>query len=471
LGSPIFGVAAQLPRSVLILDQSARDSVWFEAFFSAFLSTLNAKSAAHVSVYSEHLDLSRFTGPRHDELLRRFFRDKFSERPIGVVVAQGSGALEFVLRSRAELWPGVPVIFAAVDEETGKRLSLPPGVTGTLYQRSFRDAVATARLLVPNLKRIALVGEPFERQAVRGHYKQEVPRYSAEFELIDLMGLSMAELRRRVATLPLDTAIIYTAINIDGAGVAYRPYEALAAFADVANRPIVVDAETNMGHGGAGGFVTTPGPVGEAAARVTLRTLDGEDASKMPVTAGDFTRPVFDWRKLQRFGISESRLPPGSDIRFRSPSVWEQYRWYIITALAIILIQALLIAGLLLQRARRRRAEAELRESKEFMELSTSAGELGLWARDLERGDLWANPRLRSLFGFGQNDVLRFEDIVDRIHPDDRPRVIAEAEHAHQSGVFFGGEFGVVFPDGRERWVATRGRSIGEPGRSDARRM
>src|SRR4029450_14113295 len=75
LGPPIFGVAAQLPRSVLILDQSARDSVWFEAFFSAFLSTLNAKSAAHVSVYSEHLDLSRFTGPRPDAPQHTLLRD------------------------------------------------------------------------------------------------------------------------------------------------------------------------------------------------------------------------------------------------------------------------------------------------------------------------------------------------------------------------------------------------------------
>ena len=69
------------------------------------------------------------------------------------------------------------VIFAAVDEETGKRLSLPPDATGTLYQRSFRNAVATAHVLVPNLKRIALVGDPFERQAVRGHYKQELALY------------------------------------------------------------------------------------------------------------------------------------------------------------------------------------------------------------------------------------------------------------------------------------------------------
>jgi len=97
------GVAAEVPRSVLILDQSGRDSVWFDAFFSAFRSTLETKSAMRTSVYSEHLDLSRFGGARHDELLRRYLRDKFSERPIGVVVAQGSAALEFVLRSRAEL--------------------------------------------------------------------------------------------------------------------------------------------------------------------------------------------------------------------------------------------------------------------------------------------------------------------------------------------------------------------------------
>jgi formate hydrogenlyase transcriptional activator len=471
LAFPMARPAAQLPRSVLILDQSDRDSVWYSGFSSGFRSTLNAKSAARVSVYTEHLDLSRFRGPRHDALMRRYLRDKFSDRPIGVVVAQGSGALEFVLRSRAELWPGVPVMFAAVDEETGKRLNLPPDVTGTLYQRPFRNAVATARILVPNLRRIALVGDPFERQAVRGHYKQEIPVYAAEFELIDLMGLSMAELRRRVATLPRDTAIIYTAINVDGAGVAYRPDEALEAFADAANRPIVVDVATNMGHGGAGGFVTTPVPVGEAAAQLALRILDGEDASKIPVTTGDFTRPIFDWRQLQRFGISESRLPPGSEIRFRSPSMWEQYRWYIIGALAVITVQALLIIGLLLHRARRRRAEADLRESQEFMELSTSAGELGLWVRDMGGSEMWANPRLRFLFGFGQNDVLRFDDVIGRIHPDDRARVIARVERAQRTGDPFEDEFRVMVPDVSERWVAARGRTVDEPGHNRTRRM
>ena len=171
----------------------------------------------------------------------------------------------------------------------------------------------------------------------------------------------MTEIRKRVAELPDDTAIVYTSVTRDGAGATYVPHEGLAAFAEVANRPIVVDVETNIGHGGAGGFVTTPVPVGAAAARLARRILDGENASKIPVATGDFTRPVFDWRQLQRFGISESRLPPGSEIRFRPPGLWDQYRWLVMTVLAIGLVQAAMIAWLLFERHRRQRAELEAR--------------------------------------------------------------------------------------------------------------
>jgi len=89
----VSAVAEPLPRSVLIIDQSDTNSVWYHAFPSAFRSTLNAGSTARISVYTEHLDRSRFGGPRHDELVRTYLRDRFSETPIGAVVAQGAGAL------------------------------------------------------------------------------------------------------------------------------------------------------------------------------------------------------------------------------------------------------------------------------------------------------------------------------------------------------------------------------------------
>ncbi|MGB3659975.1 MAG: HAMP domain-containing sensor histidine kinase [Pseudolabrys sp.] len=66
---------------------------------------------------------------------------------------------------------------------------------------------------------------------------------------------------------------------------------------------------------------------------------------------------IFEWPALQRWGISEKSLPPGSEILFRSQTAWEQYRAYILAVIAAILIQSALISWLLYEHWRRRRAE------------------------------------------------------------------------------------------------------------------
>src|SRR5215467_16293461 len=191
------------------------------------------------------------------------------------------------------------------------------------------------------------------RFSVPRHYQEQISAFAAQFEFIDLIGLPMTEIRKRAAVLPDDTAIIYTGLMDEGPG----PHEGLAAFGTVANRPIVIDAETSIGDGGTGGFVATPVPIDQATERIALRVLDGEAASKIPVVRGDFTRPVFDWRQLQRFGISESGLQAGSEVHFREFSLWEQYCWQT----AAIFLQTALIGWLLFERHRRRFVEMKLR--------------------------------------------------------------------------------------------------------------
>ena len=88
---------------------------------------------------------------------------------------------------------------------------------------------------------------------------------------------------------------------------------------------------------------------------------------------------MFDWRQMQRWGISESSLPPGSTIDFREPTVWERYSWQIASIIAVILLQAGLIAVLL--REHRRRQFAEVQSRQRMAELAhvnrfSTAGEL-----------------------------------------------------------------------------------------------
>jgi signal transduction histidine kinase len=82
---------------------------------------------------------------------------------------------------------------------------------------------------------------------------------------------------------------------------------------------------------------------------------------------------------MQRWGISESRLPPGSSIYFRNPTLLEQYRWHIAAIAAVIFTQAALIIGLLYERRRRQIAEIQSRNSMEEltqMNRRATAGEL-----------------------------------------------------------------------------------------------
>jgi signal transduction histidine kinase len=371
--------ADQRPRSILILDQSDISGPLGHQIFSGLVATLNSTPGDPVTVYFESLDLNRFTGQDYEQSLQQHFRIKYRGKPIGIVVPIGASALAIALRWRAAMWPNVPIVFAQVDETTVAQLKPPPDVTGVIMKLRLSDMMTTARAVVPDLKRVAFVGDAWESQSAYRPWKDEIPTVTNGLEVTDLTGLPMRELRKKVAVLPDDTAILYTAIYSDGEGKFYPPVKALELVAETANRPIVVSVETFLGHGGIGGFVMVPALIGESAARLASRIISGESAASIPATPGDIVRPIFDWRQMQRWGVSASSLPPGSEIRFRDPTAWERYRAQILAICAAFLVQSALIFWLIYERRRRHLAEVQARNSMaELTQMNrlATAGEL-----------------------------------------------------------------------------------------------
>jgi signal transduction histidine kinase len=352
------------PRSILVIEQSAAHGPFYYQVFSALRSEVNADAdfRSHVTFYAESLDLARFKGEAYESSLRQFLKEKYRDEPVGVIVVVGSAALERVLSWRDELWPGVPVVFSLVDQSDFERLKPPSDVTGNTFQLKLADAIKAARAAVPDLESIALVGDAWNRQVVFGNWKSEIQTVAAGLHVTDLAALSLDETRKRVAELPDRSAIIYSATYADYKRTLYPPTTALAMIAEAANRPIVVGAETLLAPGGVGGYVLLPAVLGSDAARLALRILHGERASDIAVTPTDAVKPVFNWKQMQRWGVSEADLPPGSEVRFRDPTFWEDYRSQILIIAAIILIQAALISILLHERRRRGAAEFEARD-------------------------------------------------------------------------------------------------------------
>jgi signal transduction histidine kinase/ActR/RegA family two-component response regulator len=115
-----------------------------------------------------------------------------------------------------------------------------------------------------------------------------------------------------------------------------------------------------MDHGIVGGSLYSQARAIEHIGQLAQRVLRGEPADRIPMVALSLNTNMVDWRRLRRWRIDEARVPVGTIVRFRNPTIWDRYRIYILAALTLLITQSVLITGLLIQRRRRRRAEEEL---------------------------------------------------------------------------------------------------------------
>jgi signal transduction histidine kinase len=203
-----------------------------------------------------------------------------------------------------------------------------------------------------------------------------------EFEYIG--NESVDQLLDRVAHLPRDTIVLPIEYDRDPAGNTYIPRDVIAKLAHASAAPVYAISTTLVGVGTVGGYVINWTKTGVAAADAALKLM-GSSPPEIVVPPDGTSEYMFDWRELKRWGFSEKDLPPGSVIKYKVPTACEQYRWRIVGIAVLIVAQSFLIAGLLIQRHRKRRAEESLRDMTGRV-LQTQDDERRRIARDLHDG-------------------------------------------------------------------------------------
>ena len=193
-------------------------------------------------------------------------------------------------------------------------------------------------------------------------------------------------------------------------------------------------------------------------AEVAAQILGGASPGDIKTPPQKLAEPEFDWRELRRWGIQQADLPPDSTISFREPTLWEQYRWYILAAAAFSALQAILIVGLLLNRLRLRRAHDQLRTSEEGMSLAAIAAKLRFWVWDIPRDEVRASESDWSSGNWRSAHPVQFDQFIDVVHPDDRASLRQAVGHALEGDGQYETEYRVTSPDSTVRWIAARGR-------------
>ena len=419
------------PDRVLLLHSFGPDFSPWNTITPPFREALRKLATNPIDLYEASLQAERFgvSPAREEGPFIDYLNALLPDRKPRLIVAMGAPVTRFVLRNRARLFPSSPLLIATSDVRTYEDLALTANDTAcpTIYDPTIH--IDHILRLLPDTDHIvvAMTGASATEQFWNDLFQRALQRSSRSVTLEWFTHLAADDMVKRVAALPAHSAIFYPTIRVDGRGVPQEGDALLLRFIEEDRAPIFTHTDSLFGHGIVGGPMFSSHEMADACAKVAVRLLNGETPGDIKIVPVGLAAPRYDWRQLQKWGIKDSLLPPGSTIYFREPTVWERYSWQIALITAVILLQAGLISALLREHRRRRLAEVQSRqrmaELARVIRFST-AGELtASIAHEINQplGSILTNAETAdAILQSSSPDIAELKDIVKDILQDDR---------------------------------------------------
>lgn len=421
-------VSAAEPRRVLLLHAFGHPYSPWSDMAGSFRAELVKQSPDPIDLYEESLDTARIQDPKDEGPFVEYIRALVSGRNLDLIVPVGSRAAEFMHRHRPALFPATPMLILGANARRLPNADLTSNDTAVLLQEPLGTYLENILRLRPETTEVAVVigNSPEERYWI-GELRRDFQPWAGRVHFSYLNDLTLGEMLQRAGTMPAHSAILWTLLTEDAAGVTYPEDRALSDMRQVANAPIFGIGDYELGRGIVGGSLEQTQTVGREGARVAVRILKGERAADIKPVLVALEPPMYDWRELQRWNIPEALLPPNSVVQFRGRSIWQLYRWQILSAGVFMLLETALILNLLIERHRRREAELQARGR---------LSELAHMNRRAEVGELSASLAHELTHPLGA--ILRNSDVAEMILESTSPdigelkEIVAEIRHHEQ---------------------------------------
>jgi len=405
------GEDATAPR-ILLLNSWHPEQPWQAALERGIRDGLR-EADQNARIYVEYLDAARFTEDRIEAAHSAFFDAKYSETALDLVISEGLPAGRFLVLN--------PDLFAGAERLYLRAGSVAPADASQIDFNVNVELAVAEMLRVADPRHVIVVADMTQASGETrvAAAKAAVARLQPHATVEYLLDLPLAELQERVANLPPESAIFYLPIFRDGAGEIFVPYEAVRRIAASANAPVFSAWDTLVGSGIVGGRLLSVDDVGRIVAEHIIAIMHG----RAPVmTERTIMRPIYDSRQLRRWNISADRLPADAVIRFEDVPVWKEYRWVIISALAVIVLLSVFSAAMIVLNRRLKhvtslleaeRAQLEARVLQRTRQLEDSNEELQQFARAISHdlnNPLGAARGFLSLLGHSTRKTMAAGD-------------------------------------------------------------
>ena len=406
LCAPHISIAEDEPaKHILLLYAYEQYAPLYQVEDPIIRDFLETAFSAPLEFYSECLDLNRFPQPEYLEQLVELHRQKYATRRPDLIVAIATEALDYVLTFGEELFPGTPVVFGSIDARDFQTRTLRDNITGSVGTIDFEGTLKAALALQPDTQSVVVIGgtTPLDRMYLE-IVQQELQAYEDRLTISYIADELMEQLLETVAHLPKHTIVYYIHLLHDGRGDAFVPRDVAAELARSANVPVYSFLDTFLGSGIVGGSLISVEALATTTAELALRVLQGERPAEIPIENITMNVPLFDWRALRRWNLSERKLPAGSQIKFREYSLWDLYHWQILGITFLVFTQSAMIAGLLIHRAKLRQAEKTAQVNLEKYRVLFESFPLGVTITNRQGHIIETNQQAALVLGLSKQE-------------------------------------------------------------------
>ena len=405
------------------------------------------------------MDLRRNPGPELRKLLVEQMRLKWSHRKADMVITVYPEALEFVLNDCRDVFPHVPIIALHLPQdfmmaETGRR------IIGHFPTYDIAGTIDNALKLAPGTKRIYVVSGAHN---IDKWLEDQARLASKKWERVEFLYLSHMTIEDILATVskaPPDSVILYLALTRDVAGKSHTGLGLAHELSQVSTVPVFGLFESALGYGVTGGTLISWDLIGKRAGQLVVDILKGvKTLDDVPPVLDVPSVPMFDWRQLRRWNLSEAALPKGSIIINREVTFWD-FKYYIIGGVMLCLLEAFLIARLLIQKRRRKAAEQSLQQRTEELDQFFNVTLDILAIANTDGYFLRLNPAIERVLGYTREELMA-KRFLDFVHPDDVDRTLEAVSRLASQQKVSVFENRYRCKDGSYRWLQWSSTPVG----------
>ncbi len=391
-----------------------------------------------------------------EELLASFattLRLQHERQKFDLIVAVDTIAFRVLSGPGREMIAQTPLIFTGVTTSAAEVQKLGLNATGVYERIDALGSVQLAIALRPQTRKVLVVA--------RGSVFAERLRAEAEGQLAKLMDVSVEwskattqqELVAEVLAAGPETVLLYLSFRDGKTGT----WEVRGVRTDWA-RPAFGVFASNLSPSMVGGRVVDSRGQGRKAGEMAVRALSGEDVGTIAACEGCTNAVVVREPMLAKWGMAESLLPAGSRVVERMPGWVERHKSALSWVITASVLQAGVIALLLLHRQRRRIAEAELAASEASYRRIVETAREGIWVADTAWHTTFVNGTMAKMLGYAPEEMLGkhlFEFMDDEARADCERNM-----QRREAGIAEDHEFRLRCKDGSARWVTISTNAI-----------